>query len=94
MKFPSPKYVPILKWKQGEQTALRELTSEISASIIPLIEITPDFKANRFINSFSYWSNKPYYFDVLPECYVNDSEIYSRLLHQLNPNYVIANACL
>ena len=88
MKF-TPKYVPILKWKQGEQTALRELSTEISNSIIPLIEITPDFNIERLEKSFNYWSNKYYYFDILPEFYESNPEIYLRILEQLNPDYVI-----
>lgn len=85
----SPKYVPIVKWKKGEQTALRELSTEISNSIIPLIEITPDFNIEKLEQSFNYWSNKYYYFDISPELYENNPEIYLRILEQLNPNYVI-----
>lgn len=34
-------YVPILKWKQGEQTALNLLPKFIKESITPLIELPP-----------------------------------------------------
>ncbi|MHA0858227.1 beta family protein [Paenibacillus sp. CMAA1364] len=34
-------YVPILKWKQGEQKALEELSINVKQAIIPLLEIPP-----------------------------------------------------
>jgi Beta protein len=34
-------YVPVIRWKRGEQKALLELTSEIRREITPLIEIVP-----------------------------------------------------
>ncbi len=33
------KYLPILKWKQGEQVALRNLTSDVKSNILPLLEV-------------------------------------------------------
>lgn len=85
----TPKYVPILKWKLGEQTALRELSNEFSSLIIPLIEITPEFNVKKLDTAFSCWSNKLYYFDVLSECYENDPKIYLKILDQLNHDYAI-----
>lgn len=46
------KYLPILKWKRGEQYALRELTQEQWDSVTPLIELqaidaAPDLTALR-----------------------------------------------
>ncbi|MFJ8516157.1 beta family protein [Lysinibacillus xylanilyticus] len=34
-------YVPILKWKRGERTALEKLTSTVKNNMTPLIEIQP-----------------------------------------------------
>lgn len=34
-------YAPILKWKQGEYTALKELYSQDKAALTPLVEIIP-----------------------------------------------------
>lgn len=34
-------YVPILKWRQGEQLALRELDPQVRGRLTPLIEIPP-----------------------------------------------------
>lgn len=84
-----PNYVPILKWKQGEQCALKELSEEIKNSIIPLIEITPDLNESKLLSTLKCWEHRPLYFDVLPECYENDEEIYFRILKKLNPDYTI-----
>lgn len=34
-------YVPILKWKQGEQKALEALTPAVRKGLTPLLEIPP-----------------------------------------------------
>jgi hypothetical protein len=34
-------YVPVIRWKRGEQKALLKLTSEVRREITPLIEIVP-----------------------------------------------------
>lgn len=39
--FNQDHYVPILKWKRGERTALREVNSTLKSTITPLIEIQP-----------------------------------------------------
>lgn len=39
--FDHREYVPILKWKRGEQTALKELTNICKLGITPLIEVQP-----------------------------------------------------
>lgn len=83
-------YTPIVKWKQGEQNALKELDGEIADKIIPLIEITPDINQDKFEASLSVWKNRYYYFDVLPECYDEfGGDIYFRLLNQCDSEYVI-----
>lgn len=84
-----PKYVPILKWKKGEQSALKELSTNVKNNIIPLIEITPDFNESNLLATIKCWENRPLYFDVLPECYEEDNEIYFRILKKLDPNYTI-----
>ena len=35
------------------------------------------------------WEKRPFYFDVLPESYEEDDEIYFRILEKLDPNYTI-----
>lgn len=35
-------YVPVLRWKQGEQRALQQLTPVVKSSITPLIELVPN----------------------------------------------------
>jgi len=39
--FTSRHYVPVLRWKRGEQRALRNLAPTVRASITPLLEPTP-----------------------------------------------------
>lgn len=34
-------YVPIIKWKRGEQTAIDELSDSVKSKMLPLIEIPP-----------------------------------------------------
>lgn len=85
----NPSYVPILKWKKGEQGALRELFTSVKNDIIPLIQITPDFNESKLLSTIQSWENRPLYFDVLPECYEDDNEIFFRILQKLNPDYTI-----
>lgn len=58
-------YVPILKWKKGEEEALRNLSKDHKEKILPLIEII-DYKDSKEIfkcieSSFEY----PVYIDTL-----------------------------
>ncbi|WP_179032885.1 beta family protein [Paenibacillus kribbensis] len=49
--FSSNHYVPIIKWKRGERTALEHLTPKIKDTITPLLEIQPvpyDHKTENF----------------------------------------------
>jgi hypothetical protein len=39
--FDHKHYVPVLKWKQGEQQALQELSGPVKSFVTPLIEIPP-----------------------------------------------------
>lgn len=84
-----PIYMPVLKWKQGEQGALKELPDEIKNKITPLIEITPDFNEDKLDYTLKSWENRKFYFDVMPECYEVDNDIYFRILERLDPNLVI-----
>lgn len=50
MKFNKQKYVPVLKWRQGEYQALFLLKDEIKDCVVPLIVIPPreyDFEEQR-----------------------------------------------
>lgn len=59
-----PLYVPILKWKKGEQEALKNLTAQERSKIIPLLEIVdyqePDTIFENVTNSF----DGPVYIDT------------------------------
>jgi len=49
--FKTRHYVPILKWKRGEQGALAELDTELKNKLTPLVEIQPipiDFRTEEY----------------------------------------------
>lgn len=53
------KYLPILKWKQGERIALSKLTSAQWKGLVPLIEILPvDPKKGAFSETFAPYITK------------------------------------
>ncbi len=71
-------YVPILKWKQGEQGALKLLSVETKKRILPLIEVPArvfDFEKKAYMKTIEKhiekipqtilksWNN-PFYFDI------------------------------
>jgi len=66
-------YVPIMKWKRGEQGALFNLEESLKKSTIPLIEVPTHQKD---IEKFSHevdkiWGARPYYFYLSQEWYEN-----------------------
>ncbi len=68
------KYVPILKYKKGEQDALLNLQESIKDSIIPLIEIpisTSNATRKKSIDSF--WEKRKFFFYFTPEWYYDDT---------------------
>jgi len=86
----NPLYVPILKWKKGEQDALKFLSDENKNSIIPLIEIQQNCEEDNYITQIStYWDQRLYYFDVAKETLEIDNQIYWKLLNKSNQDYVI-----
>jgi len=53
------KYVPILKWKRGEQGALSELSEKVKNSVMPLIEIVlPPPKEISEIEEYDEYSSR------------------------------------
>lgn len=59
------KYFPILKWKKGEQCALKELHVN-EGSFIPVIEITEDeLKPSDFFNTLETCYSGSIYFDTV-----------------------------
>lgn len=70
------KYVPILKCKQGEQKALKQLSDEIKKAIMPLIEIPISRSESKkdikdIISDF--WDDNKYFYYFTQDCY-NDLE--------------------
>lgn len=58
-------YYPILKWKQGEQRALRGLDDDIKQEICPVIEVRNFAKNSRELyNSLDHaWRQRPFIID-------------------------------
>lgn len=70
-------YVPILKWKRGERTAIQQLTGEIKDKIRPLFVILPDKEADTFIAEvIKVWGrDRPFYMDFHPNFLEDDLAI-------------------
>lgn len=59
------KYVPIIKWKEGEKTALLHLDENVKNSIIPLIEIIDFCDPKLFAENIKNCFNRPVYIDTI-----------------------------
>ena len=79
-QFNPKHYIPILKWKRGEQVALQNLPQPIKEKLIPLIEIVPppydyendvpaktidDHIKNTATQIETHWGHDPIYLDLL-----------------------------
>lgn len=70
------KYVPILKYKAGEQQAIKNLDAAISDQICPLFEIhKPKDGVNLSEQIATYWDDRPYFFYPLPDWYEDCEDI-------------------
>lgn len=58
-------YVPILKWKQGEQIALKKTKSTHANKIVPLIEIVDDEQVDVILNQYNLSWNRIAYVDTI-----------------------------
>lgn len=58
-------YVPILKWKQGEQEALKKLNNEHTKRIFPLIEIVDYEESEKVIKDLLSFDYGPIYVDTI-----------------------------
>lgn len=43
-------YVPLLKWKRGERTALQKLSDDIKDQLKPLFNVMPNSDPDTFFN--------------------------------------------
>ena len=70
------KYVPILKYKLGEQQAIKNLDAATSDKICPLFEI-PRQRPGVDITSqiASCWDNRPFFFYLMPDWYEDCEDI-------------------
>lgn len=79
-------YSPILKFKKGEQDALKGLSDSTKDVIIPVLEITSDHNLGKIQGQIeACWNNRMYYFDVAEELY----DTYFQLLNDCDSSYVI-----
>lgn len=62
--MPGISYFPILKWKRGEQVALRELDYH-GDSLFPIIEIIGDASPAAFFDEALTCINSPFYYDTI-----------------------------
>lgn len=58
-------YVPIVKWKKGEQEALKHLTDEQKNKILPIIEIVNYEDPKKIINDLKNCYINPVYIDTV-----------------------------
>lgn len=70
-------YVPILKWKKGEQVALTNLRNDQKSTIIPLIELVENDEPSTVIESISDCYEYPVFVDTQ---YVDDDRTYLKSL--------------
>lgn len=61
----NPRYTPILKWKAGEQKALRNLTEDQKNRIIPLVEFYDQPEPTTVINDLKSCFGNPVYIDTI-----------------------------
>lgn len=79
------KYVPILRWKQGEQSALQELSREVKNSIIPMIEFTGE--NNNCVESC--WDEREFYSYFMNFTHNNNLSEYQEIFEVFNSDYMI-----
>lgn len=81
------KYIPILKWKKGEQTALKNLSSANKQLIIPLIELTDMVEPPEFIQTLKSIYVYPIYLDTTITA-ENDVDYLNSIIEESNKSMV------
>jgi hypothetical protein len=63
-------YVPILKGKLGEFTALGHMTAEVQAEVRPVMEVVPDAQVRDILETFrqNAWDHLPAGLDLAVDC--------------------------
>lgn len=96
-------YVPILKWKRGEQNALFNLEDSVKKGTIPFLEVPLHSKnLDKFsVDVKKVWENRPFYFYLSQGWYEDIDEddpedfekevmrIFSKHYSYLDPKYAI-----
>lgn len=69
-------YVPILKWKKGEQEALLNLAHETKTKTLPLIEIPFSKKSMEeiYTDIENTWGDRDFYLYLMPSWYNNEED--------------------
>jgi hypothetical protein len=59
-------YVPVLRWRQGEKNALKDLPTSIKQAVLPLIEIIENNESIDIVDDImSYWRNSLVMIDLV-----------------------------
>lgn len=86
--FGSKHYVPVLKWKRGEQVGLQNMADSKKAQITPLIEVMQGKIADEIVSSINqYWEGRPFFLDfslILDDIHDDGQPEYCVLLNSLN----------
>ena len=78
-------YVPVLKWKKGEQLALKELPKPQRDLITPLLEITDYLSPDTILESLNSCYSQPVYIDTIIAAQ-DDRDYLVDLVRQLGEN--------
>lgn len=84
-------YVPILKWKRGEQNALATLSTTTKSNLTPLIEVAPmdwDFVNDQYKKTIDEHLNN--YGESISNCWNDNRPLFLDLLW-IDPNERMAN---
>ena len=89
------KYVPILRWKDGKQEALKNLSDDIKKHVVPSIEVPYTCDTQKNINDCfqNAWNEHPFYFYLKPEWYEDNLKetfdtYYENFTQISNPNKI------
>ena len=78
------KYVPIIRWKRGEQNALLNLLEDVKDLVTPFIEIpfTPTAEKN-IARIDTIWSGRQFYFYLCPDWYEDEPDTYKFYMEKI-----------
>lgn len=84
------KYVPILRWKRGEQQALAHLTENVKSKTLPLLEFPDNTDLTKIKNSIeACWKDMPFLFYYPPTWYEEGDFDFPESYTNLITEYVV-----